>query len=121
MPFHRPIWFRERLASVRGDALMASNYMAAVFLILLAAVPSHEAKSNVIFQDDFESYGNGFHINVTSEQLGNNWTITDGTVDYIAPYINFLCQNGTNCIDLDGDTNDPGRFATTFAFNPGTY
>ena len=75
-----------------------------------------------IFEETF-TYGAGTILNVSGSQLGDRWTITDGSIDYLVPGSSFggLCLSGSACIDLDGSSRNAGMLATTRTFGPGTY
>ncbi len=88
----------------------------------LALGTAGTAGASVVFSDTF-NYGSTTVLNAGSSVFGGNWTISNGTVDYLAQGSSFgsLCTTASNCVDLDGSTRSSGLFATTMTFGPGKY
>lgn len=75
--------------------------------------PSAEA-GVVLFQDNFDA-----DFGTSSLNFGSfaNWTVDNGTVDYIrSPNVwGITCVGG--CVDMDGSTGNGGRMTSKTAFN----
>lgn len=104
--------------------MMKTMIALAVSAAFLSAAPSGAAV--VVFADDFSGYGTTTVLNAPDSTFGgssNAWKTTAGTVDYLASGSGFgtLCVAGTNCVDLDGSTNDAGVFETTQVFRNGIF
>ncbi len=73
------------------------------------------SQAAVLFQDSFDSDALTSALNFNSLA---NWTVSNGTIDYIRSgnyYIN--CVGGTGgCIDMDGSTGDAGRITSTATY-----
>jgi hypothetical protein len=84
----------------------------------MAAAPSYD----LLFFDDFSTDGPPNTTNIGSL---NNWTISDGTVDLLAPVNPWISEvlSSTNYLDLDGSTGNAGTITTIqeFDLGPGTY
>lgn len=91
--------------------LIASGFLTAG---LILAMPSHSA---IIFQDNFDT------DNPTSSALNFNnllnWTVSDGTIDYIrnGDYGISCVGNTGGCLDMDGSTTDAGRITSKTSFD----
>ncbi len=98
-------------------ALVTSFFLAVVSAAPLSAAPV------VLFTDDFSSYGPGDILNADDSVFGGNWSVTNGSVDYLAPPGGFsaLCSGQTNCVDLDGSTGASGLFQTVQSFSNGVF
>ena len=88
----------------------------------LALGTAGAAGASVVFSDTF-NYGSTTVLNAGSSVFGGNWTISNGTVDYLAQGSSFgsLCTTASHCVDLDGSTKKSGLFATAMTFGPGKY
>jgi hypothetical protein len=80
----------------------------------LASVPSHAAV--VLFQDSFDTDSASSVLNFSAF---NNWTVGNGTVDYVrSGDFGIACFGGTGgCVDIDGSTGNGGRIETKTSFN----
>lgn len=69
-----------------------------------------------LFQDDFETDSASSVLNFSAF---NNWTVSDGTVDYIRTGgFGITCFGGSGgCVDLDGSTGNGGRMTSKQTFN----
>ncbi len=86
---------------------------ACVFAVLcFAAAP---ARAIVLFQDNFDTDNASTVLNFTSFL---NWTVSNGTVDYIRNGgFGISCVGGAGgCVDLDGSTSDGGRMTSNASF-----
>lgn len=82
---------------------------------LMAAAPA--AQAGVIFSDNFNAQGNSNALNFNGF---TNWSVTDGSVDYIRSGVEFgigCAGNFGGCVDLDGSTNDAGLMSSKVAYN----
>lgn len=68
-----------------------------------------------LFQDDFETDSASSVLNFNAF---NNWTVSDGTVDYIrSGGFGITCFGGAGgCVDLDGSTTNGGRMTSKQTF-----
>jgi hypothetical protein len=81
----------------------------------LAAAPA--AQAGVLFSDNFDAQGNA---NVLSFNGFTNWTVTDGSVDYIRSGVQYgiNCVGNTGgCVDLDGSTGNAGLMSSKVVYN----
>lgn len=93
--------------------------------IALAASTVIAPAATVVFQDQF-NYGANTVLNVPSNTVaGFNavWSVTDGTIDYLATGSNFgeLCRGAGNCLDLDGSVRNAGVLSSVQSFGAGSY
>ncbi len=82
---------------------------------LMAAAPA--AHAGVIFSDNFDTQGSD---NALSFNGFTNWTVTDGTVDYIRSGVQYgiNCVGNTGgCVDLDGSTMNAGVMSSKTVYN----
>lgn len=82
---------------------------------LLAAAPV--AQAGVLFSDNFDSQGNA---NALSFNGFTNWTVTDGSVDYIRSGVQYgiHCVGKIGgCVDLDGTTMNAGVMSSRTVYN----
>lgn len=78
---------------------------------LAFATAAHAA---ILLSDNFE---NDHPATVTNVGSLTNWTISNGTVDYLKNYPGISCFGGSNgCLDMDGSTNDAGRITSSATF-----
>lgn len=87
--------------------------------VLAATTASLPAAAAVIFEDNFDTDHAAWVLNVTTL---NNWTISDGTVDYLKGYPGISCVGGTGgCLDMDGSSGNAGRITSKqiFTFEDG--
>jgi hypothetical protein len=80
---------------------------------LTLGMPSHSA---IIFQDNFDSDSTSSVLNFNSLL---NWTVSDGTIDYIRDGgfgINCVGNTG-GCLDMDGSTGNAGRITSKTVFS----
>lgn len=84
--------------------------------VVAVASAAPNAAAEVVFFDDFESYGSNSVLNWTPP-AGSPWTVTDGTVDLIEDPNQWgldasngagLLDGGDFFLDLDGSTSNPG-------------
>lgn len=81
----------------------------------LAAAPA--AQAGVIFSDNFDTQGSANALNFNGF---TNWTVTDGSVDYIRSGVQYGigCVGGAGgCVDLDGSTNNAGVMSSKLVYN----
>lgn len=97
--------------------MLKSFVVAAAFVATIAGAPAQAA---IIFSDNFDA------DNATSALNFNallNWTVEDGTIDYIrSGGFGISCVGGTGgCLDMDGSTANAGRILSTqvFTLDPG--
>jgi hypothetical protein len=78
-----------------------------------AAAP---AQAIVLFQDNFDSDSAATVLNFSGLA---NWTVSNGTIDYIrSGDFGISCVGGAGgCIDLDGSTSNGGRMTSNLSFN----
>jgi MYXO-CTERM domain-containing protein len=68
----------------------------------------------ILFQDNFDT---DFGTSSLNFNTFNNWTVSNGTVDYIRTPNSFGINNCTaGCVDIDGSTGDGGRMTSKTAF-----
>ncbi len=88
--------------------------------VLAATTVSLPAAAAVIFQDNFDADNATSALNFNSLI---NWTVGDGSIDYIrSGDYSINCVGGTGgCLDMDGTTSDAGRITSrqTFTFDAG--
>lgn len=91
---------------------------AGVAALGLATLPTQAA--TILFQDNFDTDSASSVLNFNAF---NNWTISNGTVDYIRNGgFGIGCVGGAGgCVDLDGSTGNGGRMTSnaTFILLPG--
>lgn len=82
--------------------------------VLMAAAPA--AHAVVIFSDNFEPAPASSALNFNGFA---NWTVSDGTVDFIRSGEHSIdCASGSDgCVDLDGSTRNAGVMTTVDGFN----
>jgi hypothetical protein len=85
-------------------------------IALAAAFVAAPATAAILFQDNFDSDHVSSVLDVASL---NNWTISNGTVDYIrSGGFGITCFGGTGgCLDMDGSTNNAGRITSIATYN----
>lgn len=82
---------------------------------LMAAAPAVQA--GVLFSDNFDTQGTA---NALSFNGFTNWTVADGSVDYIRSGVQYgiLCVGKTGgCVDLDGSTMNAGVMSSKTVYN----
>lgn len=87
--------------------------VAAVTLMAAAST----AQAGVVFSDNFDAQRT---TNATSFNGFTNWSVTDGSVDYIRSGVQFgiHCAGNTGgCVDLDGSTKNAGLMSSKVAYN----
>ena len=74
------------------------------------------AQAIVLFQDNFDTDNAATVLNFAGLA---NWTVSNGTIDYIrSGGFGITCVGGTGgCIDLDGSTSNGGRITSNLSFN----
>jgi len=83
--------------------------------VLAATTASLPAAAAVIFQDNFDTDRATWELNVGTL---NNWTISDGTVDYLKGYPGLSCVGGTGgCLDIDASTGNPRPITSVATYN----
>lgn len=88
---------------------LSSLFVAGVAL----SAPLHAA---LLFSDNFDT---DFGSSVLNAPALNNWTVSDGTIDYIFTPNGFgiSCFGGTGgCLDMDGSTSNAGRITSKDTF-----
>ncbi|MBM3340964.1 MAG: PEP-CTERM sorting domain-containing protein [Betaproteobacteria bacterium] len=80
----------------------------------LTAVSAHAAV--LLLEDNFDTDNATTVLNFSAF---NNWTVSNGTVDYIrSGGFGISCVGGTGgCVDLDGSTLNGGRMTSIMSFN----
>ncbi|MCW5611393.1 MAG: PEP-CTERM sorting domain-containing protein [Rubrivivax sp.] len=83
---------------------------------LLAALAAAPAQAGVIFSDNFDADSAASVLNFNGLI---NWTVGDGTIDYIrSGGFGISCVGGTGgCLDMDGSTGNAGRITTRQVFD----
>lgn len=83
--------------------------------VLATALMSPLAQASVLFSDDFNADAATSALNFTGLL---NWTVSDGTIDYIrSGGFGITCAGGSGgCLDMDGSRGDAGRITSTQAF-----
>ena len=83
-------------------------------LSTLGMIASSAHAGMILFQDGFDSDLGTSALNFTNF---SNWTVGNGTVDYIrSPNLwGITCVTG--CVDMDGSTGNGGRLTTKSTFN----
>lgn len=72
------------------------------------------ARAAILLSDDFE---NDYLDTVTNVGSLSNWTVSNGSVDYLKNYAGISCFGGSSgCLDMDGSTNDAGRITSSATF-----
>jgi hypothetical protein len=93
---------------------------ATVAVALTAALAGAPAHAGILFQDNFDADNTSSALNFNSLR---NWTVSDGTIDYIrSGGFGISCVGGTGgCLDMDGSTSNAGRITSnqSFTFTPG--
>lgn len=88
-----------------------------VFATLMGAglALSASSQSAVLLQDDFDGDSGSTVLNFNSL---TNWTVSDGTIDYIrSGGYGISCVGGTGgCLDMDGSTSDAGQITSSAIF-----
>lgn len=86
---------------------------AGVAALGLATLPTQAA--TILFQDNFDTDSASSVLNFNAF---NNWTISNGTVDYIRNGgFGISCVGGAGgCVDLDGSTGNGGRMTSNATF-----
>lgn len=82
---------------------------------LMAAAPAVQA--GVLFSDNFDTQGTA---NALSFNGFTNWTVADGSVDYIRSGVQYgiHCVGKTGgCVDLDGSTMNAGVMSSKTVYN----
>lgn len=79
----------------------------------LAAGPAH---AGIIFSDNFDADNASSALNFNNLI---NWTVSNGTIDYIrSGGFGIGCAGGTGgCLGMDGSTNNAGRITTRQVFD----
>lgn len=87
--------------------------LAGVFGLACVTGP---AAASLLFSDDFDSDASSTILNFNNLI---NWTVSNGTVDYIRQGgFSLGCVGGAGgCIDMDGSTNDAGRLVSRASFS----
>lgn len=92
-----------------SQSALAALWLSAVFF----AAP---ASATIIFQDNFDADSATSILNFNGFA---NWTVDNGTVDYIRNGgFGISCVGGAGgCVDLDGSTGNGGRMLSNTTFN----
>lgn len=91
----------------------AKTLFATALVAAAAAVgPAH---AGILFADNFDADGTASALNFTSLV---NWTVSDGTIDYIRSggYGIACVGGGGGCLDMDGSTSNAGRITSKSIF-----
>lgn len=85
-------------------------------LAALGFVCGSASAAVTLFQDNFDTDNGSTVLNFNAF---NNWTVSDGTVDYIrSGGFGITCFGGSGgCVDLDGSTTNGGRMTSNSNFN----
>ncbi len=88
----------------------------AIAASLAGALIASPAQAGIIFSDNFDADNASSALNFNSLI---NWTVGDGTIDYIrSGGFGISCVGGTGgCLDLDGSTGNAGRITTRQVFD----
>lgn len=88
--------------------------VAGIAALSLISFPTQAA--TVLFQDNFNTDSAGSVLNFNAL---NNWTVSNGSIDYIRNGgFGISCAGATGgCIDLDGSTGDGGRMTSKSVFD----
>ena len=83
--------------------------------VLAAALLSPLAQASVLLSDDFNADAAATALNFNGLL---NWTVADGTIDYIrSGDFGISCAGGSGgCLDMDGSTGNAGRITSTQSF-----
>lgn len=107
-----------KLNPAKLSFVLTRNWLVLALAVALGAPVI--AQANPIFTDNFDADSSTTQLNFNSF---NNWTVSDGTVDYLrSGAYNISCHGGVGgCVDLDGSTNDAGVLTsiTSFHFDSG--
>jgi hypothetical protein len=89
--------------------------LTTVLAMTCAISPAHAA---LLFSDNFDSDA---AVTVLNFNSFNNWSVINGTVDYLKSYDGISCLAG-GCVDLDGSTSQAGRMISyqSFVLDPVT-
>lgn len=88
----------------------AKTLFATALVAAAAAVgPAH---AGILFADNFDADGTVSALNFTGLV---NWTVSDGTIDYLKGYSGINCVAG-GCLDMDGSTSNAGRITSKSIF-----
>lgn len=89
---------------------------AAATFSLLAALAVAPAHAGIVFSDNFDADSAASVLNFNGLI---NWTVSDGTIDYIrSGGFGINCFGGTGgCLDMDGSTANAGRITTRQVFD----
>ncbi|MBN2337042.1 MAG: PEP-CTERM sorting domain-containing protein [Acidobacteria bacterium] len=92
---------------------MVLNILLAAGLTIGTGVFGH---ADTLFSDNFDSDAAASALNF--EGLAN-WTVSEGTIDYIRNAgFGIACDGGAGgCLDMDGSTSNAGRITTMDTFN----
>lgn len=87
---------------------------AALFGTALTLASASQAAT--LFQDSFDSDSGSSTLNFNSL---TNWTVSDGTIDYIrSGGYSITCSGGAGgCLDMDGSTSNAGRITSTATYS----
>jgi hypothetical protein len=83
-------------------------------LSALGLIASSAHAGVILFQDSFDSDVGTSALNFTSF---SNWTVSNGTVDYIRSPNLWGISCVTGCVDMDGSTGNGGRLTTKTIFD----
>lgn len=88
-----------------------------LILAASALALSLPAQAATVFSDNFDGESASSVLNYSGFA---NFTVSDGTVDYLKGYPGLTCASG-GCVDLDGSTGNGGRLTSNgiFAFGAG--
>jgi hypothetical protein len=83
-------------------------------LSMLGLIASSAQAGVVLFQDSFDADSGTSQLNFNSFA---NWTVTNGTVDYIRSPNSWGINCVTGCVDMDGSSGNSGRLTSNNLFN----
>jgi hypothetical protein len=83
-------------------------------LTALGMIASSAQAGVMLFQDNFDTDLGTSSLNFTSF---NNWTVDNGTVDYIRSPNSWDINCAVGCVDIDGSTGNGGRITSNPVFN----
>lgn len=99
---------------------MKAKRLLGGLLFAAAAAVGLPSQSATLFSDDFDTDNAASVLNFTGLL---NWTVSDGTIDYIRNGgFGISCFGGAGgCLDMDGSTSNAGRIVSTstFTLSPG--
>lgn len=97
-------------------SIMAVKNLVLAALMGAALAAGASAQAAVLLQDDFDGDSASTVLNFNSL---TNWTVSDGTIDYIrSGAYGIGCVGGTGgCLDMDGSTSNAGQITSSATFS----